>query len=140
MYAGCQDGYVKVWDLDTRTLVRSLIVEEVRGVRNTFAHFLTRVSPRTWTSFPSRCSTPICTHAPRMAKCRYVSTNRYRASEYQLCHWQRWSASFNLTATWPAHSGIVLSSIVTRIGHTQERDGRFVLVTGANDDQIKVHS
>lgn len=29
MYAGCQDGYVKVWDLETRTLVRSIIVVEV---------------------------------------------------------------------------------------------------------------
>lgn len=29
VYAGCQDGQVKVWDLETRTLVRSLIVVEV---------------------------------------------------------------------------------------------------------------
>lgn len=29
VYAGCQDGHVKVWDLETRTLVRSLIVVEV---------------------------------------------------------------------------------------------------------------
>jgi di- and tripeptidase len=28
IYAGCQDGYVKVWDLETRTLVRTLIVQE----------------------------------------------------------------------------------------------------------------
>ena len=65
---------------------------------------------------------------------------------------QRWSASFDLTGSWPAHSGIVLSSIVTRLkvpradepagGETgndasKEHD-RFVLVTGGNDDQIKV--
>ena len=30
IYAGCQDGYVKVWDLETKTLVRTLIVQEVR--------------------------------------------------------------------------------------------------------------
>lgn len=29
MYAGCQDGYVKVLDLETRTLVRTIIVNEV---------------------------------------------------------------------------------------------------------------
>ncbi|OCH91138.1 Zn-dependent exopeptidase [Obba rivulosa] len=28
VFAGCQDGYVKIWDLETRTLVRSLIVAE----------------------------------------------------------------------------------------------------------------
>ena len=30
VYAGCQDGYVKVWDLQARTLVRTIIVQEVR--------------------------------------------------------------------------------------------------------------
>lgn len=29
VFAGCQDGHVKVWDLETRTLVRTLIVVEV---------------------------------------------------------------------------------------------------------------
>lgn len=32
VFAGCQDGYVKVLDLETKTLVRSLIVAEVRTV------------------------------------------------------------------------------------------------------------
>lgn len=30
LYAGCQDGYVKVLDLETKTLVRTIIVQEVR--------------------------------------------------------------------------------------------------------------
>jgi len=30
VYAGCQDGHLKVWDLETRTLVRVLITSEVR--------------------------------------------------------------------------------------------------------------
>lgn len=30
VYAGCQDGYVKVLDLETKTLVRTIIVQEVR--------------------------------------------------------------------------------------------------------------
>lgn len=29
VFAGCQDGYVKVLDLETKTVVRSLIVAEV---------------------------------------------------------------------------------------------------------------
>jgi di- and tripeptidase len=29
IYAGCQDGHVKVLDFETRTLVRSIIVQEV---------------------------------------------------------------------------------------------------------------
>jgi hypothetical protein len=29
IYAGCQDGHVKVLDLETKTLVRTIIVEEV---------------------------------------------------------------------------------------------------------------
>jgi len=29
IYAGCQDGHVKVLDVETRTLVRSIIVQEV---------------------------------------------------------------------------------------------------------------
>lgn len=67
---------------------------------------------------------------------------------------QRWSASFDLTGSWPAHSGIVLTSIVTRlkVPHGEEsaageigedapkEHNRFVLVTGGNDDQIKVQS
>lgn len=28
IYAGCQDGYVKVLDLETKTLVRTIIVQE----------------------------------------------------------------------------------------------------------------
>ena len=29
IFAGCQDGLVKVWDLETRNLVRTLLVVEV---------------------------------------------------------------------------------------------------------------
>jgi di- and tripeptidase len=29
IYAGCQDGCVKVLDLETKTLIRTVIVEEV---------------------------------------------------------------------------------------------------------------
>lgn len=32
IYAGCQDGYIKVLDLETRTLVRTIIVHEVNSL------------------------------------------------------------------------------------------------------------
>ncbi|KAI0247221.1 hypothetical protein BJV78DRAFT_1133717, partial [Lactifluus subvellereus] len=31
IYAGCQDGYVRVWDLQTNTFIRTIIVQEVCG-------------------------------------------------------------------------------------------------------------
>lgn len=51
-------------------------------------------------------------------------------------HFQRWSAAFDCTASWRAHSGIVLSSIIT---HCSEMDS-WRLVTGANDNCIKVQT
>ena len=47
---------------------------------------------------------------------------------------QRWSASFNCTASWHAHDGIILSSIITR----SPQSGSWRLITGANDNCIKV--
>jgi hypothetical protein len=29
LYAGCQDGYVRVWDLQTNGFVRTIMVQEV---------------------------------------------------------------------------------------------------------------
>lgn len=37
IYAGCQEGYVRVFDLETKTLVRTIIVHEVRGSFNSLA-------------------------------------------------------------------------------------------------------
>jgi di- and tripeptidase len=45
---------------------------------------------------------------------------------------QRFSASFDCTASWRAHDGIVLSSIIAR----NAKDAW--LLTGSNDDHIKV--
>jgi len=46
---------------------------------------------------------------------------------------KQWSTSFDCLATWKAHDGIVLSSVVTR-----HSDGFFCLVTGGSDSNIKV--
>ncbi len=46
---------------------------------------------------------------------------------------QRYSASFDCTASWRCHNGIVLSSILD-----DQRNGTPKLITGGNDDNIKV--
>ncbi len=47
---------------------------------------------------------------------------------------QRYSDTFDCTSSWDAHSGIVLSSIVTRGTDPAE----FELITGGNDGAINV--
>lgn len=114
IYAGCQDGYVKILDLETKTLVRSLIITENVDILSL----------------------------------SLLHSDLYTCSANGEV--QRWSASFNQTSYWQSHSGIVLSSIVTRLtdsrlAETANEDpnaekicDRFVLVTGGNDDQIKI--
>ena len=41
IYAGCQDGYIKVLDLETGTLVRTVIVREVNSRAPRTNEFLT---------------------------------------------------------------------------------------------------
>lgn len=42
IYAGCQDGYVKVVDLETKTLIRTIIVEEVTVMTSWPVHIALR--------------------------------------------------------------------------------------------------
>ncbi|KIJ60273.1 hypothetical protein HYDPIDRAFT_117355 [Hydnomerulius pinastri MD-312] len=98
VFAGCQDGYVKIFDLETKTLVRTIIVQENIDVLS-----LSMMHSDLYT-----CS-----------------------SNGQI---QRWSPSFNCTASWKAHEGIVLSSIITQ---STQASG-FELVSGANDGFVKV--
>ncbi|KAL1683459.1 hypothetical protein EV122DRAFT_201331 [Schizophyllum commune] len=96
IFAGCQDGYVKVLDLETNTSVRSLLVEE--GVD--------------------------------ILSMSMISTDLYTCSaDGQV---RRWSASFDCTASWHAHDGIVLSSIICA------RNQWAQLLTGGSDHFIKV--
>ncbi|CAL1713399.1 unnamed protein product [Somion occarium] len=103
VYAGCQDGYVKVLDLETRTLVRTIIVNENIDILSL----------------------------------SMLQSDLYTCSANGQV--QRFSATFDLTASWPAHSGIILSSIITHVKLSSGKGGRgkAVLVTGANDDFIK---
>ncbi|KAJ7069976.1 hypothetical protein C8F01DRAFT_1246134 [Mycena amicta] len=96
IFAGCQDGSVKVLDLDTKTLVRSIIVQE--GVD--------------------------------VLSLSMTGLDLYACSANGNI--QRFSATFDCTASWQAHGGIVLSSIIT---HDNTRPS---LITGGNDDHIKL--
>ncbi|KAG5639431.1 hypothetical protein H0H81_002302 [Sphagnurus paluster] len=100
IYAGCQDGYVKVLDLETKTLVRTIIVQE-------------------------------CVDILSMSM---IDSDLYTCSADGWV--KRWSASFDCTASWKGHKGIVLSSIITH--HNGSENSGLRLVTGGNDDHIKV--
>ncbi|PPQ77469.1 hypothetical protein CVT25_011339 [Psilocybe cyanescens] len=100
IYAGCQDGYVRVFDLETKTFVRTIIVQE--GVD--------------------------------IISMSMLGSDLYTCSADGWI--KRWSASFDCTASWQGHDGIVLSSIITR-RNTYESSG-FYLITGGSDDHIKV--
>ncbi|RDB17979.1 putative di- and tripeptidase DUG2 [Hypsizygus marmoreus] len=100
IYAGCQDGYVKVLDLETKTLVRTILVQE-------------------------------CVDILSMSM---INSDLYTCSANGYI--KRWSPSFDCTASWKAHSGIVLSSTITpRNGST---NSGFRLITGGNDNYIHV--
>ncbi|KAH8114659.1 Zn-dependent exopeptidase [Phellopilus nigrolimitatus] len=98
VYAGCQDGHVKVFDLETKTLVRTIIAQEGVDILS-----LSMIDTDLYTCFANG-------------------------------EIRRWSASFDCTASWQAHDGIVLSSFITRC----EKSGSWRLVTGANDNCIKL--
>ncbi|KAI0061595.1 Zn-dependent exopeptidase [Artomyces pyxidatus] len=98
LYAGCQDGYVKVWDLQANTLIRTIIVQE---------------------------NVDILSLSMLHADLYTFSANGYV---------NRFSDTFDCTARWQAHDGIVLSSIVS---HTKDCD-EYKLITGGNDAAIKV--
>ncbi|ESK84684.1 beta-ala-his dipeptidase [Moniliophthora roreri MCA 2997] len=98
VYAGCQDGHVKVLDLETRTLVRTIIVQEGIDILSLYL----------------------------------IQSDLYTCSANGQV--MGYSRSFDCTASWRAHDGIVLSSIITR-----GKDGNtHLLVTGGNDSHIKV--
>ncbi|KAH9173572.1 Zn-dependent exopeptidase [Lactarius sanguifluus] len=98
LYAGCQDGYVRVWDLPTNGFIRTIMVQENVDVLSL----------------------------------SILGSDLYTCSaDGQV---KRYSDTFDCTSSWDAHSGIVLSSIVTRGTDPAE----FELVTGGNDGAINV--
>ncbi|KAF5381886.1 hypothetical protein D9757_007553 [Collybiopsis confluens] len=99
VYGGCQDGRIKVLDLETKTIVRTIIVQEGVDI---------------------------------------LALSVFDSDLYASCangQVKRFSGSFDCTASWQAHDGIVLSSVITG-----RNSNRCMLVTGGNDDNIKVWS
>ncbi|KAE9389922.1 Zn-dependent exopeptidase [Gymnopus androsaceus JB14] len=97
LYGGCQDGHIKVLDLETNTLVRSIIVQE----------------------------------AVDILALSLIDSDLYASSADGNV--TRFSRTFDCTASWHAHEGIVLSSLITK-----QNDGNYMLITGGNDDNIKI--
>lgn len=125
VYAGCQAGFVKVWDLETRTLVRTIIAQEVR---------LLHILLESYRSNPARQNVDVLSLS-------MIDSDLYGCSANGMV--QRWSSSFECTAEWHAHDGIVLSSIIACEPHDascSDSSQRFALVTGANDSSIKLWS
>lgn len=117
IYAGCQDGYIKVWDQETKTLVRTLLV-----------------------------NTPPKTSDPRRKQLKsdvlsltIVGGDLYACLGNGWC--QRWSSNFQSTGFWKAHDGIGISSILTAYSTSEqlEDSDKALLVTGGSDSEIKVH-
>jgi di- and tripeptidase len=79
-----------------------------------------------------------------MARCRQVVGGLPRCFLLMSLPIQRWSGSFTCTASWKAHDGIVLSSIVVPSSSTVEAPttsgvlAKWTLITGASDNHIKV--
>ena len=131
IYAGCQDGYIKVLDLETRTLVRTIIVHEVSSRTLRTNGFLTEVT-ECFSSFPFDVTFG---SLQRISKRPDSGGWKVMSTEYFLRSRQRWSASVACTAESDGHpDSTILSSVVTY----SESSGQFQLVTGANDGYIKV--
>ncbi|KAH9993855.1 Zn-dependent exopeptidase [Russula vinacea] len=98
LYAGCQDGYVRVWDMQTKTFIRTIIVQENVDILSLSI----------------------------LGSDLYVCSANGQVNRY--------SDTFDCTASWSAHSGIILSSIIT----LNADPGEFELITGGNDGAINV--
>ena len=133
IYAGCQDGYIKILDLETRTLVRTIIVREVNSRVIQANGALTEAVERRG-SFPLSVA---LRSLQRVGKRPDSGGRKVVSAESLLKYHQRWSASFDCTAESDGHTdSIILSSVVTY----SEESGQFQLVTGANDGYIKVRA
>ena len=56
IYAACQNGYVRIFDLETKTLVRTIIVQEVNlNTLSSHPFEVDEVTYRALTSLPCQC-------------------------------------------------------------------------------------
>ena len=146
IYAGCQDGYVKVLDVETKTLVRTIIVQEVCA-QNIIICRDRHLCIEQGIDIISMCRLGSNLYTGSANGRIKVADIYEKLSTLMFLLFQCWSASFDCTASWLAHNGIVLSSIVTKrsagkprtdAGANDDAGGGFYLVTGGNDDYINV--
>ncbi|GHJ86794.1 hypothetical protein NliqN6_3196 [Naganishia liquefaciens] len=96
LFAGLQNGQVKVWDMETKACIRTILA-----------------------------------HSSDVLSLALVGTNLYTASaEGQIL---RFDATFDCTATFQAHSGAILSTIIMPIN-----EDRFELITAGHDAYVKL--
>lgn len=96
LFAGLQDGTIKVWDLETKACIRTILA-----------------------------------HKSDVLSMSLVGTDLYTASaEGQIL---RFDASFDCTATFQAHSGAILSTVVVPIN-----EDRFEFITAGHDAYVKL--
>jgi hypothetical protein len=110
IYAGCQDGYIKVWDQESKTLVRTLLVDSPPVT-----------SPQ---AGPQDIITPAAPHVSAQNQVSHRDANKDVLSlsmigtDLYAClgnGWvERWSVrNFQATGFWKGHDGIILSSVAT---------------------------
>lgn len=120
IYAGCQDGHIKIFDQDTKTLLRTILV-------------------KTPPSSQSNESASERNRSTDVLSLSIIGGHLYACMGNGWC--QRWCASFVSTALWQAHERIGLSCVVTSpLGYEyqSQNQGKAMLLTGGADSSIKV--
>lgn len=105
----------------------------MRSHRSAFSWLIRLETVRVLIYYHCQFSTVICILAQLMVVLRSVK-HPDSAKLYFNSPFQRWSASFDCRASWKAHDGITLSSIITK-----RKGCEVCLVTGGNDSNIKVN-
>jgi di- and tripeptidase len=121
IYAGCRDGQIKIFDQDTKTLLRTLLVNAPPALPSSVSHQADSKTRNT-----------------DVLDMSVIAGGLYACLGNGWC--QCWSSSFVSTALWEAHEHIVLSCVVTStLGHEyQGKEGKAMLLTGGADSSIKV--
>ncbi|KAG9028121.1 hypothetical protein FS842_004810, partial [Serendipita sp. 407] len=113
IYAGCQGGHIKVWDLETKTLIRTLIAD----------------SP------PENVGTGASADILSLS---IIGGVLYACMGNGWC--QSWSSNFQSIGFWKAHDGIVLSSVGTLPAGQVESSSTVLFATGGADANIQLWS
>lgn len=131
IYAGCQDGHVKVFDQETKTLVRTLLVNTPPKPLVTSEQDQYQNQNQTKNHSHQQLTSDVLSLT-------MVGGDLYACLGNGWC--QRWSSNFQSTGFWKAHDGIGLSSILAVPSPFENLhvSSRALLLTGGSDSEIKV--